>query len=106
MNDLSWRWHTLAGRSVLLANEGGVVLSGAHQAHLMTRDCETGSLRALAPSDPVAKIIASAPDIRRHAQALIHGIDIGEVVFEHESNPALDEILRQLRVALTNSGAT
>lgn len=102
----SWHWHILAGRYVLLTEDGKVVLSGAFQSHICTRDIESGRIRNIEPSDAVAKIIASAPDVRKYAQALIHGIDIGEVVFDHAPNPALEEVLRGLRMALTNSGAT
>lgn len=101
-----WRWETLSGRMVLNTNRDRLVLGGAHHAPLVTRDDRTDEIRNLCQSDGIAKIIATAPDVRRHAQDLIHGIDIGEVVFEHSPNPSLDEILRQLRIALTNSGAS
>lgn len=101
-----WRWETLSGRMILVTNNGRLVLAGAHHAPLVTRDAHTDEIRNLYSSDDTARIIASAPDVRRHAQALIHGIDIGEVVFDSSPNPGLDEVLRQLRVALTNSGAS
>lgn len=106
-DDLSWTWLTVGGRSLLVTDGGGqqVILCGAHHAHIQTRDLEHGRIRDIQPSDRVARMIASAPDVRRHAQALIHGIDIGAAVFEHEPDPALDEVLRQLRISLTNSGA-
>jgi hypothetical protein len=105
-SDLPWRWQAFAGRWLLVTDGGGeqVILSPERHSKIQTRDLETGTLRALAPSDVVSKIIATAPDIRRHAQALIHGIDIGEVHFDGP-NRELEEIIRQIRVALTNSGA-
>lgn len=109
-SDLGWRWQASAGRWLLVTDGGGqqVILSAAHHAHLWTRDEESGTLRNIEPSDNVAKIIAAAPDVRRHAQSLIHGINIGLVRIvptEHGDRESLGNVLTELRIALGKSGA-
>jgi hypothetical protein len=107
-DDLGWRWETFAGRWVLVTDGGGqqVIISGAHQSHLQTRDPGTGLLRPISPSDHVAKIIAAAPDVRRQAQSLIHGIDIGLFRIEADGDEAIaNDVLTKLRIALGISGA-
>lgn len=63
-------------------------------------------LRRISPTDPIAKIIAAAPDVRRHAQSLIHGIDIGLFRIEADGDEAIaNNVLTELRIALAKSGA-
>jgi hypothetical protein len=118
-HDLSWRWQMFGGRQTLVTDGGGamVVLAGAHTAHLVTRDLKTGILRAIQENDEVAKIIVGAPDVRRHAQSLIHGVDLGlvriDIMDDKTVNPltglrddeALANVLKGLREALARSGA-
>lgn len=105
-DDLGWRWQAFAGRWLLVTDGGGeqVILSPERHSHIQTRDLETGALRALAPSDTVARIIAAAPDVRRHAQSLIHGIDIGLVRIDTDADETLASVLTGLRDALARSG--
>jgi hypothetical protein len=106
-DDLPWRWQAFGGRWLLVTDGGGqqVILSAAFKSHLQTRDLETGMLRNISPSDHVSKIIAAAPDVRRHAQALIHGIGIGLVRIETDADETLANVLSGLREALAKSGA-
>lgn len=105
-SDLGWRWEPFAGRWLLITDGGGqqVILSPDKLAHIRTRDLETGVLRNISPSDYVAKLIAVAPDLRRHAQSLINGIDIGLVRIETDADETLASILTGLRIALKNCG--
>jgi|ERR1700694_1959704 len=105
-SDLPWIWKAYAGRWLLVTDGGGqqVILSATHHSHLQTRDLETGMLRPISPSDPVSKIIAAAPDVRRHAQSLINGIDIGLVRIDTDADETLANVLSQLRAALAKSG--
>jgi hypothetical protein len=106
-HEFPWRWQMSGGRHMLVTDGGGamVVLAGAHTAHLLTRDLKTGILRAIDENDEVAKIIAAAPDVRRHAQALINGIDIGLVRIDTDADEALANVLGRLREALARSEA-
>jgi hypothetical protein len=106
--NLSWCWKAVAGRWLLVTEGGGeqVILSPERHSHIQTRDVESGILRRLAPSDDVARIIAAAPDVRRHAQSLINGIDIGLVRIGTDlADAELDKVLAGLRGALVKSGA-
>lgn len=109
-SDLQWRWQPFAGRWLLVTDGGGsqVILSPERHSHIQTRDMETGILRKLAPSDAVARIIEAAPDVRRHAQSLIHGINIGVIAIRPSDNgdqESLRVVLNGLREALEKSGA-
>jgi hypothetical protein len=102
-----WRWQMFGGRQMLVTDGGGmmVVLTAAHKSFLQTRDLKTGILRDIDEGDDIAKIIASAPEVRRHAQTLIHGIDIGLVRIETDADETLANVLSGLREALEKSGA-
>jgi hypothetical protein len=105
--DLSWRWRMFAGRWILGVDnddDRSIVLRGGQAMTLITSDGEAGVLRDLDPSDDIAKIIAAAPDVRRHAQSLINGIDIGLVRIESDADDTLALILGNLRIALAKSG--
>lgn len=109
-SDLGWRWEPFAGRWLLITDGGGnqVILSPDRHTHIQTRDLETGMLRNLAPSDHVAKIIAAAPDVRRHAEALLSGLDLGVIRIDPDDGSdrsTLNTILAALREALGRSGA-
>lgn len=109
-DDLSWIWQPFAGRWLLVTDGGGqqVILSAANKSHLQTRDLETGMLRNISPSDHVSKIIAGAPDVRRHAQALISGLDLGVIRIDPDDGSdrsTLNNVLANLREALAKSGA-
>jgi hypothetical protein len=106
-DDLSWKWTPKAGRWVLVTDGGGeqVILTASNLAYLWTRDMENGSLRNVGPSDHVAKIIAAAPDVRRAAQNLITGIDIGMVRIDTDADEELANVLTDLRIALKKCGA-
>jgi hypothetical protein len=114
-DDLGWEWKAYAGRWLLVTNGGGqqVILSAAHHSSLRTRDLETGVLRDISPSDHVSKIIAAAPDVRRHAQALMDGAHLGLIRIENIGDPRkvggnpeaeLATVLTGLRIALAKSG--
>lgn len=108
-DDLSWKWKIMAGRCLLVTDGGGeqVILSAAHHSALQTRDLESGMLRGISPSDQIAKTIAAAPDVRRHAQSLVHGIDIGLFRIEADGDEQIaDAVLTELRLALKKSGVT
>lgn len=108
-DDLGWRWQIFAGRWVLVTDGGGaqVVLSAKNHSYLQTRDTETGMLRDIAPTDRVAKMLEAAPDVHRHARALIHGIDIGLFRIEADGDEKIaDGVLTELRAALAKSGGT
>ena len=102
---LSWRWQMFAGRLILATDGGGamVILAGAQHAPILTRDPVTGVLRAIAETDEVARIIESAPDIRRHAQALVDGIDLGLVRIDTDADESLSNVLARLRLALAKA---
>lgn len=107
-DDLGWRWQAFAGRWLLVTDGGGaqVILSAMHHSHLQTRDMGTGMLRTISPSDPVSKIIEAAPDVRRHAQSLINGIDTGLVRIDTDADEILANVLTGIRLALKKSGAS
>jgi hypothetical protein len=103
-----WRWQMSSGRQRLITDGGGsmVVLAGAYTSPIWTRDPQTGTMRSIDASDEVAKIIASAPEIRRHSRSLIHGINIGLFRIEADGDEKIaDEVLTSLREALARSGA-
>jgi hypothetical protein len=119
-DDCGWKWKAYAGRWLLVTDGGGeqVILSAKHHSSLVTRDLESGVLRDISPSDHVAKIIAGAADVRRHARDLISGLDLGLIkivsttaakaggdraTIDHDKN--LEIILTGLRIALIKSGA-
>jgi len=109
-DDLSWKWKPMAGRFLLVTDGGGeqVILSASYHAKITTRDLESGVLRDISPSDLVAKIIANAPDVRRHAQDLINGVNLGLIRIEPAGvgdRPAMERVLESLIVALNKSGA-
>lgn len=109
-SDLGWCWQIFSGRQMLVTDGGGaqVVLAAAHHSMLQTRDLETGTLRNLDAGDQIARIIAAAPDARRHAQTLIHGIDLGMIRIESTDGgecASLGAIINDLRAALAKSGA-
>lgn len=106
-DDLGWSWQAFGGRWLLVTDGGGqqVILSAAHKSHLVTRDLETGFLRNISPSDDLAKIIAAAPDVRRHALALLNGINLGFLDISDEAEPSFREVVNALREALARSGA-
>jgi hypothetical protein len=104
--DLGWRWQAFGGRWLLVTDGGGeqVILSAAHHSSIHTRDLETGVLRAISPSDRVAKMLAATPDVRRSATSLLYGIDIGLVSIKSDADDTLALILGNLRTALAKSG--
>lgn len=118
-SDLGWKWKAYAGRWLLVTDGGGeqVILSAKHHSSLVIRDLESGVLRDISPSDQVAKMIAGAADVRRHALAIIQGVDLGMVAItstsmaRHDGVEATDkahrtvtELVSLLRVALIRSG--
>lgn len=118
-DDLSWRWQTVAGRLVLVTDDSRreIILSGqldnwGHRWPIVTQD-QTGALRQISEDDPVAKIIAAAPDIRRHALALVHGLELDVIRIEitkikgmpASDHGSIEAVLNGLRNALVASGA-
>lgn len=101
-SDLGWTWQAYAGRWLLVTDGGGqqVILSATNHSHITTRDLESGALRNLGPSDHIAKVIAAAPDVRRAAQSLINGIDVGLVRIDTDADETLANVLTDLRIAL------
>lgn len=107
--DLPWTWRLFAGRCMLVTDGGGcqVVITSAHHTGLQTRDPETGILRGIDPTDPVAKIMANAPDLLRASQDLIHGIRLGLVKIESTERGKdfeLTKVMQRLIEAMEASG--
>jgi len=104
--DLGWRWQMFGGQQMLVTDGGGamVVIAPARGSSVMTRDPETGGLRLLVATDEVAKLIAAAPELRRYAQSLVNGIDIGLVTVSSDADDTLLAILSGLRTALAKAG--
>lgn len=105
--DLPWRWQQRAGAWRLETDcaTPRLLLSANYNGHLTTSE-EGRALRLIDPSDDIAKIIASASEVRRHSRSLIHGINIGLFRIEADGDEMIaDEVLRKLREALARSGA-
>lgn len=107
ITSLAWCWRSFGGQPMLVTDGCGamVVLAPSKAGAILTRDLQTGTLRKLAPSDEVAKIIGAAPDLRRCATSLINGIDIGLVTISSDADDTLLTILSGMRRALAKSGA-
>lgn len=105
--DLPWCWQISGGRQMLVTDGGGamVVLSGAYTSPIWTRDLQTGTMRSISANDDIAKIIAAAPDVRRHARALLNGINLGFLDISDEAEPSFRAVVNALREALARSGA-
>lgn len=108
--DLPWRWQIFGGRwrlhSVPPDGSGyaSLILQGEHGSGILTRDPESQAQRILVPSDDIAKIVASAPEVRRHAKALLNGIEFGFIDVSDEADPSFRKIVSDLREALEKSG--
>jgi hypothetical protein len=107
--DFPWRWHLSSGRWRLLVDPDGsasnpLILSGEHGGGILTRDPALGMLRLIEPSDDIAKIVAAAPLVRRHARALLNGIELGFLDISDEAEPSFRKVVSDLREALEKSG--
>jgi hypothetical protein len=104
--DFPWRWQMTAGTLKLVIDnrEGFVLLRASPGSAFLTRN-DDGGFRLLEATDDLAKVIAAAPDVRRHAQALINGISIGLVRIDTDADETLANVLGRLREALAKSGA-
>lgn len=102
--EYNWRWDIRAGRQMLVTDGGGtlVVLSGQDFSPILTRGSD-GFLRPIEANDHVARIVANANSIRRHAQSFIHGIDIGMVTISTDADEALATIMSGLRSSLRDA---
>lgn len=106
--ELTWRWQARAGRWVLVTtgHVEHVILAGKDFARIQTTDPDTMEYRGIVPSDQVAKIIAVAPDLRRHVQTFINGIDLKLLRIEADGDRELvNDTLTALRLAVRRSGA-
>lgn len=108
--DLPWRWQMFGGRMSLVVDnpEGRILLCGAGGASIKTLSNDGSFFRNIEAADDIAKIIASAPEVRRHAQALLNGIKLGVISFRmtgEGERPSLPPPLIKLGEALEKSGA-
>ena len=99
---LAWRWQMIAGRCTLVTDGGGmmVILAGENGSKVVTRDPETGVLRPIVEADEVARILESAPMVRKHAKILLDGIDLGLVTIDTAADPVVETVINDLRRAL------
>lgn len=107
--DLPWRWRMSAGSLKLAIDnrDGFIILRAPPGGALLTR-ANDGGYRNLDANDDIAKIIAAAPDVRRHAQALMTGLHLGCIRIDPDDGSdrsTLNNILKNLREALARSGA-
>lgn len=100
IRNLKWRWQMYGGRWMLVTDsDGAKIVLQARDGHLNVRD-ERGTLQPIEPSDDIAKLLVSSPDVRRHAQSLVNGIDIGLVRFDTDADETFDNTMNGLRAAL------
>ena len=99
---LAWRWQMIACRWTLVTDGGGmmVILAGENGSKVVTRDPETGVLRPIVEADEVARILESAPMVRKHAKILLDGIDLGLVTIDTAADPVVETVINDLRRAL------
>lgn len=103
--DLPWRWQISAGSLKLVSDDSGfILLRPAPGTALLTR-ADDGGFRNLEADDDLAKIIAAAPDVRRHSRALLNGINLGFLDISDEAEPSFRAVVDTLREALARSGA-
>lgn len=108
--DFPWRWQIFGGRWRLHvewpdgSGYASLILQGEEGSGILTRDPESQAQRPLVPSDDIAKIIAAAPLVRKHARALINGINLGFLDISDEAEPSFRAVVASLREALEKSG--
>lgn len=108
--DFPWRWQMFGGRWRLHiewpdgSGYASLILQGENGGGILTRDPESQAQRLIVPSDDMFKIIAAAPLVRRHARALINGINLGFLDISEEAGPSFRKVVSDLREALEKSG--